>query len=51
LGELRQIRMVVADGVVYFPSEIYPAFGIRPFIESPTVKDIGSISALLNVNH
>lgn len=38
LGQLRQIRMVVADGVVYFPSEIYPAFGIRPFIEAPTVN-------------
>jgi len=37
LGQLRQIRMVVSDGVVYFPSEIYPAFGIRPFVEPPTL--------------
>jgi hypothetical protein len=37
LGELRQIRMVVSDGVVYFPSEIYPSFGIRPFATSPEV--------------
>ncbi len=37
LAQLRQIRMVVSDGVVYFPSEIYPAFGIRPFVEPPTL--------------
>ena len=37
LKELRQIRMVVSDGVVYFPSEIYPWFGIRPFSEIPPV--------------
>lgn len=40
LGELRQIRMVVSDGVVYFPSEIYPSFGIRPFSEVPEVTDV-----------
>lgn len=37
LSQLRQIRMVVADGVVYFPSEIYPYFGIRPFVEAPNI--------------
>jgi len=37
LKELRRIRMVVSDGVVYFPSEIYPSFGIRPFVEPPQV--------------
>ena len=37
LKELRQIRMVVSDGVIYFPSEIYPWFGIRPFAEAPTI--------------
>jgi imidazolonepropionase-like amidohydrolase len=35
LSELRRIRMVVSDGVVYYPSEIYPWFGIRPFSEAP----------------
>ena len=37
LDELRRIRMVVSDGVVYFPSEIYPWFGIKPFVEAPAV--------------
>ena len=37
LKELRRIRMVVSDGVVYFPSEIYPSFGIRPLVEPPQV--------------
>ncbi len=35
LSQLREITMVVSDGVVYFPAEIYPYFGIRPFAESP----------------
>jgi hypothetical protein len=29
--------MVVADGRVYFPTEIYPEFGIVPFTEVPNV--------------
>lgn len=37
LGEIRKIRMVVSDGVVYFPEEIYPKFGIRPFSSAPPV--------------
>lgn len=40
LGQLRKIRMVVSDGVVYFPAEIYPSFGIRPFTAAPTVTEV-----------
>ena len=44
LSQIRQIRMVVSNGVVYFPTEIYPWFGIRPFSEVPevTVSDQAS---------
>ena len=34
---IKTIRMVVKDGVVYFPSEIYPEFGISPFADAPAV--------------
>jgi imidazolonepropionase-like amidohydrolase len=34
---IKTIRMVVKDGVVYFPSEIYPEFGITPFADAPSV--------------
>jgi len=37
--DIKTISMVVADGVVYFPSQIYPQFGIRPFVEAPTVTE------------
>ena len=37
LKSLRNIRMVVKDGTFYYPSEILPHFGIRPFAEAPTV--------------
>ncbi|MFK8031657.1 MAG: amidohydrolase family protein [Gammaproteobacteria bacterium] len=37
LSQLRKIRMVVSNGVLYFPDQIYPAFGIRPFANAPEV--------------
>jgi imidazolonepropionase-like amidohydrolase len=37
LREIKTISMVVADGRVYFPTEIYPEFGIVPFTEVPNV--------------
>jgi imidazolonepropionase-like amidohydrolase len=37
LKALKRISMVVADGSVYFPSEVYPQFGIRPFAPAPQV--------------
>jgi imidazolonepropionase-like amidohydrolase len=37
LKAIKSISMVVKDGTVYFPSEIYPKLGIRPFIDKPQV--------------
>ena len=37
LKEIKRIRMVVANGTVYFPSEIYPYFGIKPFADAPQI--------------
>lgn len=37
LRELHRIAMVVKDGTIYFPSEIYPAFGVTPFAEAPAI--------------
>lgn len=38
LKDIKTIAMVVADGRVYFPSEIYPEFGIRPFTDVPDMR-------------
>ncbi|MEP9404367.1 amidohydrolase family protein [Sphingomonas silueang] len=35
LKELHRIAMVVKDGTLYFPSQIYPAFGVKPFAPAP----------------
>ncbi|MFK7951557.1 MAG: amidohydrolase family protein [Ekhidna sp.] len=35
---IKTISMVSRGGVIYFPSEVYPAFGITPFTEIPEVK-------------
>jgi len=37
LKAIKTIRMVVKDGTFYYPSEIYPEFGIRPFVDAPVV--------------
>jgi imidazolonepropionase-like amidohydrolase len=38
LKAIKTISMVVKDGTFYFPSEIYPEFGIRPFVDAPAVN-------------
>lgn len=37
LKAIKTITFVAKDGVVYFPSEIYPYFGIRPFTDVPQI--------------
>jgi hypothetical protein len=39
LKAIKTISMVVKDGTFYFPSEIYPEFGIRPFVDAPAVRE------------
>jgi imidazolonepropionase-like amidohydrolase len=34
---IKTIRMVVKEGVFYFPSEVYPSYGIEPFADPPSV--------------
>lgn len=36
---IKTISMVSKGGTFYYPSEIYPAFGISPFTEIPEVKE------------
>ena len=43
LKAIKTISMVVKDGTFYFPSEIYPEFGIRPFVDAPEVILPGSL--------
>jgi hypothetical protein len=35
IGQLHHIRMVLKDGVIYYPNEIYQAYGIAPFTSPP----------------
>lgn len=35
INAIRQIRMVMKDGVIYYPQEIYAAYGIKPFAAPP----------------
>jgi hypothetical protein len=34
--------MVVKRGEVFFPSEIYPALGVKPFVEAPLLRMPGA---------
>ena len=37
LKAIKTIRFVMKDGVGYVPADIYPAFGIEPFIDGPAI--------------
>jgi len=37
LKAIKTIRMVVKDGTFYYPTEVYPRFGIAPFTTAPPV--------------
>ncbi|MEO7431806.1 MAG: amidohydrolase family protein [Dokdonella sp.] len=37
LKAIKTIAMVVKDGTFYYPSEVYPKFGIEPFAAAPEV--------------
>ncbi len=39
LKAIKTISMVVKDGVFYFPSEVYPNFGVQPFVAAPKVTE------------
>lgn len=38
ISAVRKIAMVVKEGDVFFPSEIYPALGVKPFVEAPALR-------------
>jgi imidazolonepropionase-like amidohydrolase len=39
LKAIKTISMVSRGGTFYFPTEVYPAFGIKPFIPTPKVTE------------
>jgi imidazolonepropionase-like amidohydrolase len=43
LKAIKTIRMVVKDGVAYYPSEVYPKFGIQPFAAPPKVVEATAV--------
>ncbi|HEY6101582.1 MAG TPA: amidohydrolase family protein, partial [Anaeromyxobacter sp.] len=38
ISAIRRVAMVVKQGDVFFPAEIYPALGVKPFAEPPLVR-------------
>jgi hypothetical protein len=38
LKAIKTIRMVVNDGTFYHPAEVYPRFGIEPFVAAPRIE-------------
>src|ERR1700722_14122890 len=37
LKAIKTISMVVKDGAFYYPSEVYPKFGVQPFVAVPKI--------------
>lgn len=38
LKAIKRIAMVVKDGTFYYPAEVYPEFGIKPFADAPALS-------------
>ncbi len=45
LKEIKKIKLVVKDGTVYYPTEVYPKFGIEPFTAMPVVTEAAATTA------
>jgi imidazolonepropionase-like amidohydrolase len=43
LKAIKSISMVVKDGTVYYPSEVYPKFGIQPFAPPPKIVEAAAV--------
>lgn len=50
IGQLHRIQMVMKDGVIYYPNEIYEAYGIVPFASPPPVTPAAPQPATLPVS-
>ena len=40
ISSIRRARLVMKDDALYFPAELYPAVGIRPFAAPPTIRTV-----------
>jgi imidazolonepropionase-like amidohydrolase len=38
VSDIRRISLVMKDGVVYFPAEVYEAIGVRRFVDPPSMQ-------------
>jgi Amidohydrolase family len=43
LKAIKTISMVVKDGTIYYPSEVYPKFGIQPFAPPPKIAEAAAV--------
>jgi len=41
---IRRPRLVMKDGVIYFPTEIYTALGIEPFTTAPAIRPAAKLA-------
>jgi hypothetical protein len=45
ISAVRQIQLVMKNGVIYYPEEIYEALGIKPFAKAPAVTPARSATS------
>jgi imidazolonepropionase-like amidohydrolase len=50
LKAIKSISMVAKDGAFYYPSEVYPKFGIQPFAAAPQVSQVSQVTQVTQVS-
>ncbi len=42
ISDIRRVSLVMKSGAIHFPSEIYAALGVKPFVPVPTITTINA---------
>ena len=42
ISKIRRIRLVMKEGVAYFPAEVYEALGVQRFVDPPPIQSSGT---------
>ena len=38
ISDIRRVSLVMKDGVMYYPAEVYEAMGVKRFVDPPVVQ-------------
>jgi hypothetical protein len=40
ISDIRKVSLVMKSGAIHFPTELYSALGVKPFVATPTLTQV-----------